>query len=188
MTGSSSLRQAQGKLFIAGPPSFIQLGGELHLSNLGQLELLRATVERGIPLRTRVRGFSMAPFIRDDDVLTIVPMNGRAPRLGEVVAFVHPETGRLAIHRVIARVATGWLVRGDNCPKPDGVTLRENIVGRVVCIERKGCKVRLGLGVEARLIAWLQRAHALIWAVQVVGWVKRHWIVRGDRRSVNGDA
>jgi phage repressor protein C with HTH and peptisase S24 domain len=165
---------------MADSSFFTRPGGELHLSNLGQLELLRGMVEHSRPLRTAVRGFSMSPFIRDDDVLTIEPMNTHAPRVGEVVALTLPDSGRLAIHRIVARAGTGWLVRGDNCPKSDGVAARENIIGRVVRVERQGREVRLGLGAEARLIAWLQRAHVLIWAVQVVGWVKRQ-IARGDQ-------
>lgn len=166
---------------MADSLSFTHPGGELHLSNPGQSELLRAMVERGRSLRTRVRGFSMSPFIRDNDVLTIAPMNGRAPRIGEVVAFVLLDTGRLAIHRIIARVGSGWLVRGDNSPKADGVVARQNILGVVTRVERNGHDVRLGLGAQAQLIAWLQRAHVLMRAVQVVGWVKRQWTVRGDQ-------
>jgi hypothetical protein len=147
------------------PCIFVHSGGELHLSNLGQAELLRAATERGVPLRTRVRGFSMSPFIRDEDVLTIAPMKGGAPRIGEVVAFVQPDARRLAVHRVIARVDGGWLVRGDNSPDADGVVTRESILGVVRRVERKGRIVRMGLGVEARLIAWLQRAHILMRAV-----------------------
>jgi hypothetical protein len=162
-------------------------GGELHLSNLGQAELLRAATERGVPLRTRARGFSMSPFIRDEDVLTIAPMNGRAPRVGEVVAFVHPDSGRLAIHRVIARVAAGWLARGDNCPKPDGVVPPGAILGVLIRVERDGRHARLGLGAEGWLIAWLQRTQVLMRAVRVVGWARRRWIMKADQSSVEGD-
>jgi len=163
------------------PDNFTQTDGKLHLSNLAQLELLRGMVECGRPLLTSVRGFSMAPFIRDEDVLTIAPMNGHAPHVGEVVAFVQPDTGRLAIHRVIARVGPRWLVRGDNCPEADGVVPRRAIFGVVIRVERQGHAVRLGLGAEARLIAWLQRGHVLMRTVRIVRWVKRHWIVRRDQ-------
>jgi hypothetical protein len=166
---------------MGGSLSFTRPGGELHLSNQGQLELLRAMVERGRSLRTRVRGFSMSPFIRDDDVLTIATMNGRAPRIGEVVAFILPDMGRLAIHRIVARVGAGWLLRGDNSAKADGVVARENILGVVTRVERNGHDVRLGQGAQARLIAWLQRAHVLMRVVQLIGWVKRQWTVRGDQ-------
>lgn len=153
--------------------SFIRSGGELRLSNLGQLELLRGMVARGVPLRTTVRGFSMAPFIRDEDVLTITPLNGRAPRLGEVVAFVQPDTGRLAIHRVIAAVGAGWLMRGDNSPEPDGIVPRENLLGVVTRVERNGRDVRLGLGAERGLIALLLRANALTPLVYLAWRIRR---------------
>ena len=173
---------------IAPPPSpFVQRGGELHMSNRGQAELLRAAIEHGVPLRTRARGSSMSPFIRDGDVLTIAPTDGCVPRIGDVVAFVRPDTGRLAVHRVIARVDAGWLVRGDNCPRPDGVVLRGAILGVLIRVERDGRHARLGLGAEARLIAWLQRAHILMRAVRLVGWVRRWWVVRAHQSSVNSD-
>ena len=82
---------------------FIHTGDQLHLLNAGQLELLRGMVARGVSLRTTVRGFSMFPFIRDNDVLTITPGATRLGRLGDVVAFVHPGNGRLAIHRLVAK-------------------------------------------------------------------------------------
>ena len=100
---------------------YVSQGGELNLSNIGQLELLLAMVESGVALRTTARGFSMQPFIRDKDVLTISPIKDMQPSLGDVVAFTHPDTGRLAIHRIIGRTDDGWLIRGDNCPDPDGV-------------------------------------------------------------------
>ena len=141
---------------------FITQGGTLCLSNRGQLELLRAALDRGVPLRTTVRGFSMHPFIRDQDVLTIVPMNGRSPSVGDVVAFIHPETGRLVIHRLIARKGSSWLVRGDNCPEPDGLVGKEIIIGYVARVERRGREVHLGFGVGRSWIAVLNRGNGLV--------------------------
>ena len=137
------------------------------LSNSGQLELLRGVHERGIPLRTMVRGSSMYPFIRNRDVLTIAPLNGRLPRLGEVVACTHPVTGRLVIHRLIKKSACGWLLQGDNCPKADGEVTSEQIIGRVIRIEREGREVRLGLGAERKLIALLNRGPGLVFIKQI---------------------
>jgi GNAT superfamily N-acetyltransferase len=146
----------------APPSTFVHSGGELPLSNLGQLDLLRGMVERGRPLRTRVRGLRMSPFIRDGDVLTITPMNRGTPRGGEVVAFVQPHTGRLAVHRVVACVDAGWLVRGDHRAEPDGIVPRENMLGVVTCVERDGQHVRLGLGAELAWIAMLGRNDGLM--------------------------
>ncbi len=143
------------------PSSYITGGGELRLSNPGQLELLRGMEERGVPLRTTVRGFSMSPFIRDLDVLTISPLNDVSPRIGDVVAFSHPENGRLAIHRIIKRTGSGWVLKGDNCQEADGLVATGNIIGRVIRIERNKKKVSLGLGVSGRLIAYLNRGKGL---------------------------
>jgi ribosomal protein S18 acetylase RimI-like enzyme len=139
---------------VASAP-LIQQIEDRPISGPALLELLRAVLDQGAPFRFQAPGFSMAPFIRDGDVVTIAPLNGRAPRVGEVVAFVQPARGRLALHRVIARRGATWLIRGDNSPEPDGLIPRENILGVVTRMERDGRTVRLGLGGEGRLIAWL---------------------------------
>jgi hypothetical protein len=154
--------------------------GELGLSNADQLALLRDTMAHGSPLRMVARGFSMAPFIRDRDTLTIAPARGRAPRIGEVVAVSLPGAGQLAVHRIVARVGSRWLVRGDNASEPDGVVGPEDIVGIVTHVERGGREVRLGIGVGRVLIAWLQRTHALR---PLVGMAR---LVRGLPRSLRG--
>ncbi len=92
----------------------------------------------------------MYPFIRDRDVVTVAPLGGRPPLVGDVVAIIHPINGRLVIHRVIRRRHSGWLIRGDNCQEVDGVVTIEDILGYVISIERQGRQVRLGLGGGAR--------------------------------------
>ncbi|MDH4299243.1 MAG: S24/S26 family peptidase [Dehalococcoidia bacterium] len=140
---------------------YVSRSGELSVSNAGQLELLLAMKERGIPLKTKVRGFSMAPFIRDLDVLTIAPLGNRPPGLGEAVAFKHPGTGRLLLHRIIGPTASGWLLKGDNCREPDGEVSADLILGRVTRLERGGRRVRFGLGPERSAIALLSRGRGL---------------------------
>lgn len=140
---------------------FVSHGEELHVSNLSQQELLRGMAERGVPLRTTVRGFSMAPFIRDRDVVTIAPITGVEPRVGDVVAFTLSESGRFAIHRVVARIGEGWLMRGDSAPQADAVVTREQLIGRVVRVERDGRDVHVGLGGERAWIGALSRAGGL---------------------------
>ncbi len=145
------------KLPAEQPTNYVSHGGKLNLSNLGQLELLRAMNDRGVPLRTTVCGFSMHPFIRDQDVLTIAPIPPRLPRVGEVVAFTHPASGRLVIHRITAKKDARWLLKGDNIPKTDGLVEPRYILGRVVRVERQGHDVRLGFqaGATSCLIARL---------------------------------
>jgi ribosomal protein S18 acetylase RimI-like enzyme len=83
------------------------------------------------------------------------------PSLGDVVAFTQPATGKLAIHRIIGRTDIGWLIRGDNCPEPDGVVPTEKIIGRVCRIERNGKEAHMGIGKTGMLIVILNRGNAL---------------------------
>ncbi len=159
---------------------YVSPGGKLSLSNPGQMELLLAMAERGAALRTTVRGFSMQPFIRDKDVLTISPLEKGQPSLGDVVAVTLPVTGRLAIHRIIGRTGTGWLIKGDNCPEPDGIISNENIIGCVCRIERNGREARLGIGKTGVIIAIVNRGsllrrlkQILIFPTRVVSYILR---------------
>ena len=63
--------------------------------------------------RIRVRGPSMAPTLRDGDV--ILARNNRTPRSGDVVVVTWvSRPGQLSIKRVTGRNGTGWHVEGDN--------------------------------------------------------------------------
>lgn len=140
------------------PQLFVVQAGELPLSGHALLELMRAVLARGLPFRFCARGWSMAPFIRDGDVITMSPLRRSPPGLGEVVAFVRPQTGNLVVHRVVARCRAASLVQGDaESGYPDPLVLQESLVGRVTRVERNGRDAWLGLGPERVLIAWLSR-------------------------------
>jgi ribosomal protein S18 acetylase RimI-like enzyme len=152
---------------------YVFQGGVLSLSNLGQLELILAMADRGVLLRTMARGFSMQPFIRDKDILTILPIKEIQPSLGDVVAFTQPDSGRLAIHRIIGRRGDGWLIKGDNCTAPDSVVETEKIIGRVCRVERQGKEAYWGIGKTGKLIAILNRSNALLRLKQFLIWPRR---------------
>jgi len=143
------------------PSLLIKRQEELPLSGTAFVTLLRAVLDRGVAFRFRATGFSMSPFIRNGDVLTVSPLSGR-PRLGDVVAFVKQETGGLAIHRVVATSAEGCLIKGDNSSRHDGHVSEANILGRIAKVERNGKKILLGLGPERYLIGVLARKGLLI--------------------------
>ena len=136
-------------------------GGAYALSGGGLLELMSATLRRGACFRFTARGFSMDPFVRDGDVLTVAPARGR-PALGRVVAVRDPVTGRLVVHRVVARGPGGVLVRGDGAGQADGVAGPGDVLGQVVAVERRGRRVRLGCGPERRAVSALSRAGLLV--------------------------
>ena len=95
-------------------------------------------LQAGEQVRFIARGRSMGPFILDGDLLVIGPING-ALRCGDLV---WAEAG--PVHRVIA-ITPGpryWL-RGDALLKPDGAFRRDQLLGRVREIRRRGRSIPL---------------------------------------------
>lgn len=135
-------------------------GGAHSLSGKALSALLADVLARGVPFRFEAKGHSMIPFIRDGDVLTIAPLRDRRARFGEVVAFAGPTRG-LIVHRVVARKPGGYLIRADNSYAPDGVVPASGIYGAVTRVERRGRRVRLGLGPERALVGVLVRSGML---------------------------
>ena len=117
-------------------------------------ELMAAVLDKDMPFRFTAPGFSMTPFIRDGDVITIAP--GRL-HCGDVVAFMSPESGKLTVHRIVHISREGYLIKGDNAPEPDGRVPRSSIIGRVVRVEHRGRQVWLGMGIERVAIAFLSK-------------------------------
>jgi hypothetical protein len=139
------------------PALLIKKGEELPLSGPALIELLRAVLDKEALFRFRAKGFSMSPFIKDDDVVTVSHLWGGSPRVGDVVAFVSPCAERLVVHRVLCKKGDHYLIKGDSAPEPNGLVPRINILGRVRRVERSGKGVLLGLGPERILIALLTR-------------------------------
>jgi len=140
----------------------------LLMSSAGYAKLMAAALAKGALFRFTAPGFSMSPFIRDGAVLTIAPAPVRI-RLGEVVAFVRPTCGKLVLHRVVGISRAGYLIKGDNAPEPDACVMRASIIGRVIRVEHGGKRIRLGLGMERIVIAFLSRRGWLT-PVLWVGW------------------
>ena len=133
----------------------------LALEGFPLIDLIQNVVSRGSSLRLRAKGCSMAPFIKDGDVLTLSPPVIRSLGIGDVVAFSFPQSGRLIIHRVIRAFGGDFLIRGDYCAEPDGVIPKQDILAVVSRVERNGRKVSLGLGTERAIIAFLSARAAL---------------------------
>ncbi len=132
-------------------------GGILALTGPDLRIILQAAGEKGAGLRFQARGFSMHPFVRDGDVITVSPLSGRPLVPGDIVAFVSPATEKLAVHRLVGRAAAGYLVRGDNAAESDGVVGKADLLGVVMRVERNGRPVRTGLALFRRFIAALSR-------------------------------
>ncbi len=136
---------------------FVQRIEDSTISGPVLVELLRAVLERGEPFWFEAPGFSMSPFIQDSDVITVAPLSGASPGRGDVVAFLRPGSGKLVVHRVVGKRGDALLIRGDNADKADDLAPAASILGRVTEVKRDGKPVRLGLGPERYLIAFLTR-------------------------------
>jgi len=130
-------------------------GADVPVSGPALVDLLQAVLAKGAQFRFRAAGFSMAPLVKDGDVVTISPLQERPPGLGDVVAFIHPGSGKLCVHRVVRKKKDSFFIRGDNAPVPDGLVRKADILGRVTALERNGRRIYLGLGPERVLIALL---------------------------------
>lgn len=145
-----------------GAASYVSERVDLLLSGPGLNDLLQSVLEKGGSFHLRAVGFSMAPFVQDGDVVTIAPLPNGGPCLGDIVAFRHPQHGKLTIHRVVRRQSDAWLIRGDNIAESDGLVPRTHILGRITHVSRAGRRARLSLGPERVLIALLSRCGLLL--------------------------
>jgi len=127
----------------------------LDLNHEGFLDLLEAILAKGKPFRFRAAGNSMQPYIKDGDVVTIEKTQGKMNRIGDVVAAIHPQNGRLMVHRIIKKTPKGYKIRGDNIPNSDVIVQPDKILGIVSNITRDGVPVVFGLGYEKYIIALL---------------------------------
>lgn len=140
---------------------FIRDVGEDNLSMEALVELLKAVTEKGKPFRVQALGFSMYPFIKNKDYITISPLSSGHPRLGDVVAFIQPGTEKLVVHRVIESKGEHYLIKGDNTPAPDGLIPKTNVLGYVTTVDKDGRLIRFGSGFERVFIALLSRKNLL---------------------------
>ncbi len=137
-------------------------GGELVLSRQALTELMSAVLETGKPFRFQARGWSMSPFIKDSDVISITSIGENEPRMGEIVAFKRPGSGEVVVHRLIGTSGSDWIIQGDNTPDQEFEKIPpENILGLVTRVQRNGKDTWFGAGPERYPIAWLSRSRLL---------------------------
>lgn len=151
------------------PSLFITKGSELPLSEPALRGFLQAVLAKGMPFRFKAKGFSMSPFIKDGDVITVIPFSEPKAHLGDVVAFIDPRSNRLAVHRIVGRESDGYLIQGDNLPEADGAIPWDRLLGLVAKVEREGQTVSLGFGPERHLVAFLSRKKFLMCLRLLVG-------------------
>jgi hypothetical protein len=81
--------------------------------------------------------------------------------VGKVAAFCLGPAKRLVVHRIVAKSARSYFLKGDGCRRIDGLIRVENILGVALKLERQGRAIRWGLGPERFIIAFLSRNNFL---------------------------
>jgi hypothetical protein len=160
------------------PTPLVRSGGELTLSGDSLAGLMRAVLDKGKAFRFEARGTSMHPFIRDGDVVTVVPLAGPGPRPGDVAAFVHPAAGGVRVHRIVKVEAGRYYLKGDNALDADGALARDMLLGLVVRLERGGRARRVGPSLGAAAIARLSRT---LWFTRLSRRARRLFTRRGGK-------
>ena len=106
-----------------------------------------AGLREGRVMRCTSRGGSMLPFLREGDVVEVV--RARQFRIGDIVQVQN------MLHRVVAKRNGRVITKGDASSKLDPPVAPEEIMGRVVALERRGQVRRLDhLGARFLGLAW----------------------------------
>jgi len=116
----------------APPDQFTQLAGEI--------------LKMGSCLRFKALGSSMTPFIRNGDVLTIIPGTVSDIQIGDI-AFYRTTGQHTVAHRVLGKKITAeqtlLTIRGDASAGPYEWIPASRILGRAIQFERHGKTFRL---------------------------------------------
>ena len=96
----------------------------------------------------------MFPTLKTGDTFRVVPYNDRDISVGDVVVFPSPYERTPIVHRVVSIDLHGIRTRGDNNNNMDGwVLCTEDIIGQVVCVNRKNRSKTIYGGLRGRIHA-----------------------------------
>jgi hypothetical protein len=118
-------------------------------------EVMRSTGR----LQFRATGLSMLPTLWPGDCLTIQSLKFEDAEAGDVVLCAR--SGRLFVHRITrkfyARPTNSLITRGDCMTEQDPPVKENDLLGKVIAIDRRGSRIVPNRKVSAAqsLIAWL---------------------------------
>jgi signal peptidase I len=108
-------------------------------------QLLREWIEAGQPAWLPLSGGSMTPFLPSGSKVLVSQTAPRRIFCGDLV--VYEVEGRMICHRVLGRRTQGFshafLMKGDGWRMTDPWVCAEQVIGKVIAINRNGSVVRL---------------------------------------------
>jgi signal peptidase I len=103
-------------------------------------------------------GPSMHPTLKPGDALQVLAYGNNKARIGDVIAFRDPQTGRNVVHRVVSIDSRGVRTRGDNNTRIDPWILKpKDIIGIVVRRQRNQTSIKVAGRRKGRIIALVHR-------------------------------
>ncbi len=103
----------------------------------------------------------MMPFIRPNDTVTIITQLEKKPDVGDIAIFSRNRTGKIFIHRIVAKRFDKFLFKGDNRFLSDGFVDQKDIFGLVGNVERNNRKVYFGVKKGQKIISLFSRLNFL---------------------------
>lgn len=144
------------------------------------LHLHDAFVEIHGEVWLRFQGDSMAPTLREGDLLRVRYVAPDELAFGDIVVFALAEAS--VVHRLLwpRWRRTSMLTKGDNVGRADRPVAPDRLVGKVCTVRRGAVRIDLDRG----RWRWTSRAIALAslleaGAFSVAAAVRRHWFPRG---------
>ncbi len=117
----------------------ISNGQSVDVSDNAVHVLLEDLLKKGVDLRVRVTGRSMAPFLNSGDLVVMRKVPFRTLGTGDLI-FFKTNQDRCYIHRIIQKTARGnqWLfqTKGDAKRSMDETIPGKNILGKVLAVEK----------------------------------------------------
>ena len=103
-------------------------------------EEIKQNIEKGKPVKLRVAGKSMRPYLRGDgnDEIFVYPCQPCQLKPGDIVLFSY--RGKYLFHRIIRRKGNQLTIQGDGNLRETETAQAEEILGIVKTIRRPGCK------------------------------------------------
>lgn len=112
----------------------------LDLSSDEVISLIEDILDKGLSLRTRVTGMSMAPFLKGGEILTITKVvRFSSLRIGDLI-FFRDSRGFPVVHRIVRREHKKNILvfqtKGDSLLSMDDPVSANDVLGKVTGIEK----------------------------------------------------
>ena len=137
---------------------------------------------KGGLIRLRVSGSSMTPLIEPGDVVLVRHVKLEDLRRGDLILV--EQGGSFLVHRLVAADVHGVRTKGDNASHADLPVVPQDVLGRVVGVEKSGKRIELDEGrwpMVSRLLGLLGWCEVKLFAAgriikrRLLGGQSGHW-------------